>query len=158
MTVIAVRDGVVASDSRVTIDTDAGGSRMWRCQKLYKIPEMGVVIGVAGDGFAALRFVDWYRTKTKRKRKKPDVDLVTGEADFCALVMHKGGKVEEYDKWCVPEEIELEPGEFYAIGSGVKVALGAMEMGADAARAVEITCKFDPYCAPPVVVVKLEDL
>jgi hypothetical protein len=151
MTVIVVKDGVMGSDSRVTIDSEAGGSRMWRCQKLYSITELGVVIGAAGDGFAALRFVDWYRTKTRKKRKKSDADLLIGDADFSALVLHKSGKLEEFDKWCVGEEIQLTKGEFYAIGSGVKLALGALEMGADITRAIEIACKYDPYCAPPIV-------
>ena len=155
MTVIAVRDGIIASDSRVTVDSDAGGSRMFFCRKLYLLKDMGVVIGVAGEGFAALRFVEWYQTIPMRKkgRKKRDSDLINGDADFTALVLHKDGKLEEYDRWLIAEEVPLGPDaqQFYAVGSGCKVALGAMSMGASAAQAVEVACRWDPYCAPPIV-------
>ena len=155
MTVLAVRDGIIASDSRVTVDSDAGGSRMFFCRKLYLLKEMGVVIGVAGEGFAALRFVEWYQTIPMRKkgRKKRDADLINGDADFTALVLHKDGKLEEYDRWLIPEEVPVRSvaQPFYAVGSGCKVALGAMSMGASAAQAVEVACRWDPYCAPPIV-------
>lgn len=158
MTVICVRDGVMASDSRATIESEAGGIRYVHCEKLYTIPEMGVVIGVAGDGFAALRFVDWYRRKPGKKGKKRDDMLVTGEADFSALVLHKDGKLEEFDRWLTPEEIILSANQYYAIGCGAKAAMGAMAMGADAKKAVEVTCGIDPFCSLPVVAVDIKDL
>ena len=155
MTVIAVRDGIIASDSRTTVDSEAGGSRMFTCTKLYLLKEVGVVIGVAGEGFAALRFVEWYQTIPLRKkgRKRRDVDLIHGDADFTALVLHKSGKLEEFARWLISEEVLLGPDSqpFYAAGSGCKVALGAMSMGATAAQAAEIACRWDPYCAPPIV-------
>jgi hypothetical protein len=159
VTVVVVRDGVMASDSRATIESEAGGIRYVHCEKIYKIPEMGLIVGVAGDGFAALRFVEWLRTKpTKKGRKKRDDMLVVGEADFSALVLHKSGKLEEYDRWLTPEEIVLDVNQYYAIGCGAKAAMGAMAMGADAKRAVEITCGIDPLCSLPVVTASAADL
>lgn len=157
MTVICVRDGVMASDSRATIESEAGGIRYVHCEKLYTIPELGVVVGVAGDGFAALRFLEWYRTKpTKKGKKKRDDYLVIGEADFSALVLHKDGKLEEYDRWLIPEEVILGVNQYYAIGCGAKAAMGAMAMGADARKAVEVTCGIDPLCSLPVVSVDIK--
>ena len=40
--------------------------------------------------------------------------------------------------------------EFYAIGSGRKYALGAMEMGAGPEYACEIACRFDPFSGAPI--------
>jgi len=153
VTVIVVRDGVMASDSRATIESEAGGIRFVHCEKIYKIPEMGLIVGVAGDGFAALRFVEWIRTKPKKAtgRRKRDDLLVTGEADFSALVLHKDGKLEEYDRWLTPEEIILDVNQYYAIGCGAKAAMGAMAMGAGAKQAVEVACGIDPFCSLPVV-------
>lgn len=160
MTIIVVRDGVMASDSRVTVDSEAGGTRVFQCQKLYKIADMKCVIGVTGDGFAALRFVEWFRRAPKKNRRKPLDILVTGEGDFTAVVMYANGKLEEYDRWCTPEEIELGEGKnaFYAVGCGTKLALGALVMGASAQRAVEIACQYDPFCALPVVAVSVGEL
>jgi hypothetical protein len=158
VTVVVVRDGVMASDSRATIESEAGGIRYVHCEKIYKIPEMGVIVGVAGDGFAALRFVEWLRTKTTKKKKRRDDMLVVGEADFSALVLYKNGKLEEYDRWLTPEEIILDVNQFYAIGCGAKAALGALVMGADAKKAVEVTCGIDPYCSLPVVAASVAEL
>lgn len=152
MTVVVVRDGVMASDSRATLESEAGGIRFVHCEKIYKLTEMGLIVGVAGDGFAALRFVEWLRTKpTKKGKKRRDDMLVVGEADFSAIVLHKSGKLEEYDRWLTPEEIILDVNQYYAIGCGAKAAMGAMAMGADAKRAVEVTCGIDPLCSLPVV-------
>jgi len=159
MTVVVVRDGVMASDSRATIESEAGGTRFIHCEKIYKIPELGLIVGVAGDGFAALRFVEWLRMKpTKKGKKRRDDLLVTGVAEFSALVLYKDGKLEEYDKWLIPEEVILSVNQYYAIGCGAKAALGAMAMGADAKKAVEVTCGIDPFCSLPVVTAGVAEL
>ena len=58
----------------------------------------------------------------------------------------------EVDKWC---RIEPVYEAHYAIGSGTKLALGAMDAGRSAKRAVEIACGRDPYTAGPVVTMRL---
>jgi hypothetical protein len=147
MTVIAVKDGVMATDSRYTSETESGGIRMGTCTKLYAKRamfngvEQDVVIGVAGEGFPALVFVDWFGTG-----QPPPDNLIHGEADFTALVMAKDG-VWEFDKWCRGEK-SLDP--FQAAGCGSKGALTAMHMGASATKAVEVTCRVDPFCGPPI--------
>lgn len=160
MTVVVVKDGVIATDSRVTVESEAGGIRMFHCEKLYKIPGVAA-IAVAGESFSALRFVEWFRTRAaKGGKKKRDTDLIMGEADFSALVLHKTGKLEEFDKWLIPEEILLGEGknQFYAIGCGAKAALGALHMGANAEEAVRVACKIDPLCDLPVVSLRLEEI
>lgn len=155
MTIIAYRDGVMAADSRVTVDSEAGGTRLFRCEKLFrktikigrrkKVP---VIIGTAGESAPGLIFVDWYGSD-----KPPPSQLIEGEADFTCLILRPDG-LYEADKWCRPERI---PHKFYAIGSGAKAALGAMYKGASAIEAVEITCKIDPLCSLPLVSMRLKD-
>lgn len=153
MTVIAFRAGVMAADSRATVETESGGSRYQRCAKMYRVEadkDKGVeaaIIGVAGEGFPALVFVDWYKTGSK---EKPEM-LVHGDADFSALVLTRKGLV-EYDKWCRPEPV-LE--RFWSIGSGCKAALGAMHRGASAYEAAKIACKIDHLCGLPIVTMEL---
>jgi ATP-dependent protease HslVU (ClpYQ) peptidase subunit len=145
VTTIAYRDGVMASDSQVTVATEEGGSRKFKCEKLYR--KGSAIIGTAGESAPGLIFVDWYGTK-----KKAPSRLLAGEADFTALVLTDAGLF-EYDKWCRGEKI-LEP--FYAIGSGCKAALGAMHQGASAVRAVEIACLVDTYSSPDIVSMELQ--
>jgi hypothetical protein len=150
MTTIAVRSGCIAADSRTTTHTEEGGSRVFRCEKLYRkrvaTPETGgveddVILATAGETFSALVFVDWYGSG----KDKPG-ELIDGDADFSVLVLSRKGLF-EFDRWCRGEKI-LD--RFYAVGSGAKAALGAMHMGATATKAVYVACKIDPFSAPPV--------
>lgn len=153
MTTIVYRDGVMAADSRATVDTEAGGARMVMCDKLFRVGD--AIIGTAGDGFASLLFVDWYRfTMLEPDKDRADElasRLLEGEADIDMLVLRKDGLF-EFDKWCRAERIKMP---FYAVGSGAKAALGALHMGADARQAVAVACKIDPYSAPPIVTMSL---
>lgn len=152
MTIIAIKNGIIAADSRYTNETEAGGIRMGTCSKLYPKRavfngvEQDVIIATAGEGFPALVFVDWFGSG-----KEPPDNLIHGDADFTALVMTKDG-VWEFDKWCRGEK-SLDP--FQAAGCGAKGALTAMHLGASAKRACEITCKVDPLCGPPIVTMQL---
>lgn len=135
----------MAADSRVTVSSDAGGDRVYRCHKIFEkdtLREGKVLIGTAGESSPALLFVDWYGTD----QPKP-TELLESEADIDIVVLSKRG-VFAYDKWCRGEKII---DRFYAIGSGTKAALGALHMGASAIQAVAIACKIDPYSAPPIV-------
>lgn len=150
MTTIVYRDGIMASDSRSTAESEAGGSRVFKCVKMYEkiVPGEGrVVIGTAGEGYPALLFVDWYGTG-----KEPPGTLIDGDADFTCIVLSKRG-LWEYDKWCRGEKVI---GKFYAIGSGAKAALGALHMGANAAQSVRVACKIDPYSAGPIRTMRLK--
>lgn len=147
MTTIVYRDGVMAADSRFTIETEAGGARMGRCEKLYrKTVKIGKrteehIIGVSGESSPALVYLDWYGSG----KPVPEVFAVAG-ADFGALIYNRHG-VFEVDAYCRPELV-LE--KFWAVGSGAKAALGAMHAGANARQACAIACKIDPYSGLPI--------
>lgn len=146
MTTIAYRNGILASESRVSLTTESGGERYFdSSKKLFR--KNGAVIALAGESSPGMLFLKWYGTA-----KKPPAALIDGDADFTALVLTKEGLF-EYDAYCIPEPIEEE---FYAVGSGCKVALGAMHMGADAAMAVEIAKRVDPGSGGKVVTMELE--
>ena len=142
----------MAADSRATIETEAGGARMFRCEKLYrKMVKVGKrteehILGVAGETSPALLYLDWYGTG----KPVPEVfaDMVS---DFSVLILNKHGLF-DVDAYCRPERV-LE--KFWAIGSGAKAALGAMHAGALARKACLIACKIDPYSAPPIVSMSL---
>lgn len=133
----------MAADSRAT---ESALGWISKCQKLFR-KELtrgrgSVVIGFAGDSAPGLVFLDWYGSDTP-----PPESLLTGEADFTALVLSKAG-LYEYDKWCRGEKVY---DRFYAAGSGAPAALGAMHMGANARAAVRIACKVDPNSGGKIV-------
>jgi len=149
MTTIAYRDGVMAADSRVTYDSEAGGTRMHKCEKLFRKQTKDggeAIIGLAGETAPGLLFLDWYGSG-----KKPLMRLIDGDADFTALVLRRDGLF-VYDAWCRGEKV-LD--EFFAIGSGSKAALGAMYKGAGALEAVDIASRIDPYTSAPFTCLSL---
>ena len=150
MTTIAYRDNVLAADSQVTIESEAGGSRTFTCEKLYRRSIAGVdtIIGLAGGSTDGLVFLDWLESG----ERAPSHRLIEGGADFTALVLDAKG-LWEYDQWCRKERVVRR---FYAVGSGSKAALGALHMGADARRAVQVACKIDTYSLGPVKVMALK--
>jgi ATP-dependent protease HslVU (ClpYQ) peptidase subunit len=153
VTVITYRDGVLAADSRVTVDSEGGGTRMFLCDKLFRKivtvdgEQQEVILATAGESSSGMHFVDWYGSG-----KEPPIELFTyADADFTILVLKKDG-LWEYDAWCRGMRVK---DRFYAVGSGAKAALGAMHMGASAEQAAKIACKIDPYCALPVLAMSL---
>jgi ATP-dependent protease HslVU (ClpYQ) peptidase subunit len=139
MTTIAVRNGVMAADSQMTVAGTAN-----RCMKLFR--RHGSVIGVAGDDAPALLFVDWYGSGKAR----PEV-LLRGGADFYALVLDPQKRIWLFDKWCRGELIREK---FFAVGTGADLAFGAMHAGANARKAVAIACKRDINSGLPVVTMR----
>lgn len=149
MTTIVFRAGVLAADSRATYTSEAGGARVFLCDKLYR--RKNCIIGLAGETGPGLVFLDWFGDGPHAPTKEPPSQLIDGDGDFAALVLSKSG-LYEYDKWCRGEKVR---GRFYAIGSGAKAAMGALHMGANARQAVAVACKVDPYSAKPIVSMSL---
>lgn len=156
MTTIAWDGKTIAADSQVTYESEAGGHRKHRCgTKLFRKTVLldgdaeEVIIATQGDASAANLFVQWFDGTHK---DAPEI-FAYNPPDFTCLVWFRHG-IYEYDAYCIGEKV-VEP--FYAIGSGAKAALGAMHMGADALRAVQIAALVDPYTAGPYQTEKLEE-
>ena len=151
MTCVAYRDGVLACDSQVTVDSEAGGARKFKCDKIYRKTahnedgsEYEVLIGTAGDTYTSMLFVDWYGSGQPSPEELTKGDT---ERDFECLIVEADG-IYTADMYCRPVKVKEK---FYAVGSGAKAALGAMHMGADAVESVKVAIKVCPYCAGPVV-------
>lgn len=116
----------MAADTRLTGRFIHTGIKLHRRGK--------TVIGFAGDVPQALVFVDWY---FDRKKREPDR---SNEQGWCALVWSPETGLDYWDIALRPSPI-LE--KFFAIGSGADLAMGAMEYGASAHKAVEIAIRRD---------------
>lgn len=157
MTTIAFRDGVLAADSRETSGCEDSGQLAATCEKLFRVGPF--VVALQGDTTPGMAWLRWFRKRydvVSPTRVVPALEETPPEmverflgngADFTAVVMKPSGDLFIYDEWGFPQRIAAP---YYAVGSGAKVAYGAMFNGASATAAVEAACAHDPYTALPV--------
>lgn len=161
MTVIAYRDGVMACDSCWS-DNGTVSTLQTKMRRLSS----GAILGSAGA-------CDSRDVEALLDKIKTPVHLPTAEAlsrmrlDYAGLIVFPRGprifkivctgieptnwdgeRDHEYGLW----EIAFP---FAAIGSGTKLAIGALSAGKSAKDAVAIACRWDLYCKLPVHVLPL---
>jgi ATP-dependent protease HslVU (ClpYQ) peptidase subunit len=149
MTTIAARDGWMASDSRIS-DGNVG---VTKGAKLFRVPvgkrSSEHLVGVCGDLYAAMVFVDWYKTREKALH---DI-LVDMHEDSFEVIIWDGKKLSTANRYCRLVEIG-EP--YYAIGSGGPHAITAMDCGKNAATAVQMAIKRDSNSGGRIVTMRLK--
>lgn len=139
MTTYAYRNGILAYDEQGT-----GGS--YTALRIDKaVQHNGMTAVICGDGGFGASYLEWVRKAGKKVfttlppaskwSLKPD------DADIGAMIFYKG-EAYAVDGVALPYKVR---GEFFANGSGMPVALGAMAAGATAKEAVEIAAKYDVY-------------
>ncbi len=141
MTTIATRDGVMAGDSLGTVSD----TKVVCSEKLWISKRTGSVLGFSGDAAWLIMFKEWYEVGAKRQ-KAPDI-RVQVEGAIHALELATDGKIWIWDIDFVPMPFQ---GEFLAVGSGLKYAMGAMTVGASARQAVSAACQLDPGTGLPI--------
>lgn len=126
MTTIAVKDGVMASDGRVS------GSQIWAetDRKIFRIRRM--LVGLAGDAVGCNKLLQWLHDGGEGQAPKAP--------NTSTLLVHCDGTVWAMDDGKDAVRIEAPT----AIGSGAQFAIGAMLAGKSAAQAVRIAMKRDP--------------
>lgn len=142
MTTIAYKDGILVSDRQATV----GNSRK-ECGKMWAVK--GAVIAVAGCLSDGLKFRDWWQNGMD------DPDFAISDQTSIIVVDLYTGEVVEYDSNMVPMPVF---GKAESWGSGCDYALGAMEAGTDAVRAVEIGMKFDVYSGIGLSVLNINEI
>jgi hypothetical protein len=144
MTTIALRDGILAAD-RAIFDRDT------YCGQTVKIHRAGcgAIGGVAGCFGDASTFREWMTSSAwVDVSSPPQFDHENSEA----LVIKPDGSV----FWIGPGKRWVQQwGPFFAIGSGFRIAMGALAAGASASEAVSIACDLDCYTRGPVDTLEL---
>lgn len=140
MTTCAWRAGAIAADRMLDGWMNTG--------KLFRLKDGSVLTG-AGNMDDIIEVAQWINGGCKEDAK-PALDK--NETDFL-LVRPDGKAYWLTEPWLRQVEI-LD--EFYAIGSGAKIALGAMAAGASAKRAVEIACRYDEGTGKGVNVIRIK--
>ncbi|MBO6510136.1 MAG: hypothetical protein JJ979_16935 [Roseibium sp.] len=135
MTTIVYREGTLAADSGV-FDR---GVQCGTVRKIAKSPSgsMGGVAGCLGDSAA---FLGWLKSGAEGEPPEFKDDESEG------ILVSPDGKVEWIGRGRKRFEIKAD---YYAIGSGFAVAMGALEAGAGATTAIRIACKLDVYTSLP---------
>lgn len=137
----------MASDSLIITGT---GLVEGTIRKILKTDE-GYLVGAAGDLAQVTRFLDLFDDNKLEAILEEGSELFDKMDEIEGLVVEPGGKVLiYYGGYFSPVEAE-----FYSIGSGAPIAKGAMSMGADPIRAVEISTKFSTSCGGPLQKVEL---
>jgi hypothetical protein len=161
MTVVAYRAGVMACDSRWSTD----GYQTVRHTKIHRLSS-GALLGQAGDNDSREVVMLFDKIKTPDRLPLPR-QLLELRVDFSGLLaLPRGGLFEisiarPNEHGNLPDDCDVGVwpggtiGGYGAVGSGRWVALGAMDAGASARRAVEVACERDVYCGLPVCVVRL---
>lgn len=140
MTTIAYRDGVMASD------TGESSGSVWVGSVDKIIKTGGLLVGASGCVDACETCLNFFTEGGKVEDFKN-----TLSGDFEAVVTD-GKRL-----WHTENKMKMYGirASFFAMGSGMKIALGAMAMGANAKEAVEVACQFDKNSRGPVRSVKI---
>lgn len=144
MTTIAYKDGILAADTCVTDN----GAICGTATKLARSPN-GAIAGASGNLAPCAKFLSWFARDFGMVEKVARI-----EGNGAALIIDKDGTVHALDAG-YPAFIINAP--FHAIGSGSRIALGAMAAGASAEEAVRIACRIDNGTREPVETLRLNE-
>lgn len=143
MTTIVYRNGVLAADSRSTMNgTIMPGTTM----KVGK-NKSGWLYGASGNVADIIRFQEWASAYDGDGRRNGPPG-----GNYSGVVISPQGvifSVEGGSVW------PMTDAPFIALGSGADVAYGALDMDAGAERAVEAACRRDAGSGLPVRTVTL---
>lgn len=145
MTTIAYRNGVLASDSRIS---NGDWTTPGEAKKIFRLPDGGM-IGLGGSAVKVAVILEWARggqQESARPTALPDEQHGIVVRPSGAVSFLEGPRCLEYS-FAAP---------FYAIGSGRIPALAAMLAGATAKRAIVIAAELEPCTGGAVRFLRLK--
>ncbi len=145
MSVIVIRDGVIAADTGGSL-----GGITFYSKKLYR--KGNIAIGWTGNAVDGQTFSEWYFAGSDMDNlpKFHNREGHDPAIHFNALVLKPEGW-EYWDDWFVCDKEMGQNNHYMAIGAGSRIAQGALYMGATAIQAVEAACNAGEYCHLPIV-------
>lgn len=143
MTIIVLRDGIMAADS---ITTD-GWTRRGAVRKIVR-SKSGIVGAAAGPTAACHHFRQWLLEDDMARAFHPDV----GDEGFGAILAFPDGTIAKLNAKG-QRFTYLAP--WYIEGVAEEVALGALALGASAVEAVKVCIEYHLRCGGPVQIEKV---
>jgi hypothetical protein len=144
MTVIAYREGVLASDRQAERNGLIGG-----VSKIMRVHD-GFMAG-AGNSCQIRELIHWYESGADPK----DFPESQRGDEFSPVLLLTRDGLSVFEKTPYPVPVEEA---FYAIGCGMKYATTAMHLGMGARDAVRVACELDSGCGRGIDSVCVEDL
>lgn len=153
MTVIAYKDGVMAAD-KLNFNFHGPTASITKIRRIV-IEDTEMLVGVAGHTVTAAAVFEWAQGGFKESEMPANQkDPEKRNLILCVVRDDENGhRVYHYENSHVPWRNE-EP--WTALGAGGDMAAGALAMGADARRAVEVACTHNPVCGMGIDVLKFE--
>jgi hypothetical protein len=143
VTIICVKDGVMAVDRRVCVGDQIAGT----VQKWVAVPE------IHGGGFAAFAGAAGYCQAAMRSISAEGGGMPQIDKSLRGIWLTADGSVLEM---CESGFWSHSQSPYYAQGMGWDVATGAMEFGASAEQAAEVVCRLCPtHCGGGIDVLRL---
>ncbi len=143
MTTIAWDGKTLAADTQISRCGNASA-------KTIKIRRIGsLLVGGAGTTSLVQRFMGWLVSGAQGY--PPTLQI--GESSACVMVITPEGWIVE---WNGDHPPDMTRADFAAWGSGADIALGALAVGASAARAVEAAARLDNHTGGPVTTLSVE--
>lgn len=142
MTTIAYRDGCLAADTLVSVQTHRDGYAT-------KIAKLGPYLaGASGYHAMTLKFLDWFRMGMPADRT-PEMGMNRDEKyDTYGHIFCPDGLIVTFS----PLGWTKRRAPYYATGSGCDYAYGAMSMGATAEEAVRAALVHETASGGPITV------
>lgn len=136
---------VLVWDAR-TLASDCQMNLEYTKYKVSKIEKYGSeLLGAVGTSGMCKQVKEWYKSGASYKdwpgNENNYADLLVVKKTFLAIGEYKN--IVLYYNGPTPIEILSK---YFALGVGKDYALGALEMGADAIKAVEVACKYSNAC------------
>lgn len=155
MTTLVYKNGYMASDSKIS-DYDSMSSnymkKIFKVSIVHQAPEYNpetkmftktttreYLVGIVGDMYAGLLFIKWFQTG--EDGIKDFLQNLGEDYFFEALVVEEAGKACIYNNFLEP--LELGQIEFYALGSGAKIAMAMLDYGASIEDTLTYAKKYD---------------
>jgi len=145
VTTIVCTPEAMAADTRVSWTEGKEVYNTSFSNKIYRIGDE--LVGTAGDTASGLRLVEWLRAGGKGRKPKLTKDTAAVRLSRDGIFTFDGRD---------PEWLKIDA-KFFAIGSGARWATGALEMGADLRKAVEVAMKYDPATGGSITVMQLTE-
>ena len=137
MSVIAWDGKIIAADRQAQM-----GGLCYPVSKLKRVKEF--ILGWTGSTAHGLAIVTWY-LDGRHKKRWPEFQKTEDWARLIVFELLDPNciTVVSFEQTPEPQPVMSTP---FAWGCGAEFAMGAMEMGADAIKAVQVASKYNPYC------------
>lgn len=166
MTTIAYRNGIVAADTRVTVDDgDAWATEQRKIEKVVWKGIGGIVtvsiLATTGSVFETGAWVKWRKDLLNGYGGLPPEPLGSDGDGGQLIEFRFDGTRTTLHVWDISNGLSyswpIGKMDYYAFGSGDRYALGAMADTANAYRAVMAASKHDPRTGGPIQTLNLFD-